>query len=84
VFYKSKLIFSGARSNASITFLEKFKNELVDLPIRELIRISLRALKEATSEALTENTCDVAVVGNGMPFRVLGKDEISKVLEELP
>ena len=74
---------AGARSNASMTFLEKFKSKMGDLPIRELILVSLRALKEATSEPLTEATCEVAVVGIGMSFHLLAEDELKNILAEM-
>ena len=41
------------------------------------------ALKEATSEPLTKETCTVAVVGVEIPFRVLNEDELSSPLAKL-
>ena len=51
--------------------------------LQDLILLALRALKEATSEPLTKETCTVAVVGVEIPFRVLDEDELSSPLAEL-
>ena len=51
--------------------------------LQDLILLALRALKVATSEPLTKETCTVAVVGVEIPFRVLDEDELSSPLAEL-
>jgi len=73
----------GARSQASKTYLEKFHFQMDNLPLKDIILLALRALKEATSEPLTKDTCTIAVVGVEMPFRVLDEDELRSPLAEL-
>jgi len=73
----------GARSQASKTYLEKFQVQMDNLSLQDLILLALRALKEATSEPLTKETCTVAVVGVEIPFRVLNEDELSSPLAKL-
>lgn len=81
--YEFSIHFSGARSQASKTYLEKFQVHMDNFSLQDLILLALRALKEATSEPLTKETCTVAVVGVEIPFRVLDEDELSSPLAEL-
>lgn len=81
--YEFSIHFSGARSQASKTYLEKFQVQMDNFSLQDLILLALRALKEATSEPLTKETCTVAVVGVEIPFRVLNEDELSSPLAKL-
>ena len=81
--FNFSISLSGARSQASKTYLEKFHFQMDNLPLKDIILLALRALKEATSEPLTKDTCTIAVVGVEMPFRVLDEDELRSPLAEL-
>jgi 20S proteasome subunit alpha 6 len=60
----------GARSQASKTYLER--------------NVALRALREASTDPLTDKTCSVAVVGSkDTPFRILSAEELTSALEGL-
>jgi 20S proteasome alpha/beta subunit len=45
--------------------------------------VALRALKEAAADAISDNTCSVAIVGKDTPFRILQKHDLASILENL-
>ena len=47
-------------------------------------KLALRALREASTDPLTHQTCSVAVVGSkDHPFRILSAEELTSALEGL-
>mmetsp|Transcript_13959 Transcript_13959/g.56625 ORF Transcript_13959/g.56625 Transcript_13959/m.56625 type:complete len:215 (+) Transcript_13959:298-942(+) len=73
----------GARSQASKTFLEKHMDRFYNLSLTELITLALQALKEATTDPISDMSCSVAVVGDGSPFRILECEELRAFITRL-
>jgi len=74
----------GARSQASKTYLERNVDKLGALSLNQLVKLALRALREASTDPLTDKTCSVAVVGSkDTPFRILSAEELTSALEGL-
>lgn len=49
----------------------------------QLITLALQALKEATTDPISDMSCSVAVVGDGSPFRILEHEELRAFITRL-
>lgn len=82
--YKAQSI--GARSQSCRTYLEKHFETFKTLPVQELIRHALLALKESlttTKDKLSVMNCTVAVVGKDTPFHEISQEELQRQLDAL-
>jgi 20S proteasome subunit alpha 6 len=76
----------GARSQSAKTYLERTYEEYPSLPLDELVRHALRALRETTgrkTELLNEQNLSIAIVGKDHAFRVLSRDERTAYLASI-
>ena len=69
---------------AIVDNLERNVDKLAALSLNQLVKLALRALREASTDPLTDKTCSVAVVGSkDTPFRILSAEELTSALEGL-
>mmetsp|Transcript_23494 Transcript_23494/g.58815 ORF Transcript_23494/g.58815 Transcript_23494/m.58815 type:complete len:260 (+) Transcript_23494:116-895(+) len=76
----------GARCQSAKTYLERTYKEYPSLPLEELVRHAVRALRETTgrkTEPLNDENLSIAVVGKDHTFRVLTKEETSAYLASI-
>jgi len=66
----------GARSQSAKTYLEKHVESFADMPIDDLIRAALNALKGSASDGLTSANAVVGFVGKNTSFTILENDAI--------
>eukprot|EP00808_Paulinella_micropora_P011620 g65205.t1 len=64
----------GARAQGAKTYLERKFEEFKDLPLDELIKHALIALKAASPKGLNVDNTTIAFVGKGREFTVLDDD----------
>jgi len=81
-YYEYTAISIGARSQSSRTYLEKHAYLFNDLPVDELIKHALLALREAveSKESLNVKNCVIGVVGENHPFTIVREDELRAYL----
>eukprot|EP00457_Paulinella_chromatophora_P015214 gb/GEZN01015787.1/.p1 GENE.gb/GEZN01015787.1/~~gb/GEZN01015787.1/.p1 ORF type:complete len:216 (-),score=48.17 gb/GEZN01015787.1/:233-847(-) len=73
----------GARAQGAKTYLEKKFEEFKDLPLDELIKHALLALKAASPKGLNIDNTTIAFVGKGRPFTVLDDDQTREYVDQV-
>jgi len=76
--YEYKAQAMGARSQSAKTYLEKHFQTFDNLPLDELLKHALMALKGTSTTSLTSRNCTVAYVGREKSFTVLEDDQIKQ------
>jgi 20S proteasome subunit alpha 6 len=82
-YYDFKAQAIGARSQSARTYLEKNYQQFENLPLDELIKHALLALRETTqssSEPLNFKNCSIGIVGINQPFIILEESKIQPYL----
>jgi len=72
--YKAQAM--GARSQSAKTYLEKHFEKFENLPLNELIKHALIALKGTSQTPLTHRNCSIAYVGKNQKFTILEDDDM--------
>merc|ERR1712048_408767 len=74
----------GSRAQSAKTYLERNFDKFEDLPMDELVRHALLALREsAGSTDLTSDNVAIGVVGKDMPFTMMDEDQLTSFLEAM-
>ncbi|MFH4976872.1 hypothetical protein AB6A40_003581 [Gnathostoma spinigerum] len=75
----------GARSQSARTYLERHLNEFPGSSVDQLVEHALLALRDTlpAEDNLSKKNTTIAVVGKGMPFKVMDDDDVSPHLERI-
>jgi len=85
-YFDYKAMAIGARSQSAKTYLERHFAEFEDLPLDDLIRHALTALREtigSQGEGLSTKNASIGIVGVNYPFRIIEGAEIQPYIDGL-
>eukprot|EP00899_Mesostigma_viride_P005030 jgi/Mesvir1/14528/Mv05221-RA.1 len=83
-FFECRAMAIGSRSQAAKTYLEKTYTTFDALPLDELCKHALRAVKESCPDGtLTTSNCTLAYVGKDCAFKIVEGDDIKGYIDAL-
>ena len=75
----------GTRAQSAKTYLEKYHAEFPTLELDALIKHALKALAGCvpSEKELDKHCASIAIVGDGMPLRMLDGDDVQPYLDQI-
>lgn len=84
-YYECKAMAIGARSQSARTYLEKHLNEFPSCNLDELIKHTLRALRDTLPNEIELSTknCSLGIVGADTDFKILDDEKVKPYLDAI-
>ncbi|KAL3990082.1 Proteasome subunit alpha type-1 [Acanthocheilonema viteae] len=75
----------GARSQSARTYLERHLDQFPAANVEQLVEFALLALRDTlpAEDSLSKKNTTIAVVGKGMPFKVMEDDDVQPFLDRI-
>ncbi|VDP21217.1 unnamed protein product, partial [Onchocerca flexuosa] len=75
----------GARSQSARTYLERNLDHFPAASLEQLVEFALLALRDTlpAEDSLSKKNTTIAVVGKGMPFKVMEDDDVQPFLDRI-